>query len=73
MSEANTERLAGRITQQPRNHPYGFIQTDDGQKWFYHVQDCVKGKVFVVADMVEFTPVRNAGGKNPRAIRVEAL
>lgn len=52
---------------------YGFILTDDYQRFYFHCS-AVEGKTIPKQnDWVEFLPLRNTGGKNDRALRVRVV
>lgn len=67
------ETMAGRVVKTCEDR-YGFIRTDAGTQFFFHAVDCVPDKrVHPIDTVVRFTVVPDTGGRNPRAIHVEAL
>lgn len=73
---SDTSKMAGRVTKvcQGEKTTYGFIKTDDGRNFFFHAADCIPdSSIHRVGAIVQFKVVPETGGKNPRAIHVEAL
>jgi len=63
--------MQGTIHRLIRGKGFGFIQTEARQYFFHHTE--VRGIEFrqlAVGDIVEFQPIEEAEGKNPRAVEV---
>jgi hypothetical protein len=66
-------KMAGRVVKTCKGL-YGFIRTDAGTQFYFHAVDCIpEQQVYPIDTVVRFTVVPDTGGRNPRAIHVEAL
>lgn len=66
--------MQGTIHRLIRGKGFGFIQTEERQYFFHHSE--VRGLEFrqlSLGDIVEFQPVEEEPGKNPRAVEVSVL
>lgn len=75
MTKGPTTRLLGRVQRvftREASKGFGFILTDDAQKFFFHAQD-VKGQLLPEpGSLVRFRPIKQtAKDKNDRAVDVE--
>ncbi len=67
-------RIIGRVHNVIKAGGYGFIHTDDSQKFFFHVNWTREKALPEKNSIVEFTPVyKNVNGKKSLAVRVEVI
>ena len=66
--------MQGTIHRLIRGKGFGFIQTEERQYFFHHSEvKSIEFRQLSVGDIVEFQPVEEEAGKNPRAVEVLVL
>lgn len=71
---ANEKKKIGRVVLAVKPAGYGFILTDDEERFFFHKNNAVGRTLFDTGTLVRFDPVKiDTPGKKDRAINVEAV